>query len=75
MEPVTLNYQEVGALSLDLLSLMEDNQVTRGVAMAAMMLTAARIAADKDQGIDKEIEIIKEGFNWLTLMTLEGEAN
>ena len=77
MLPTVLDYGEVGALSLDLLSSLEANGVPRGIAMAALLLTAMRIMSDRRMEIEEEIAMTTEALEWvwLRVAAIEGEAN
>ena len=67
----SLSYEEVGALSLDLLLLLQDNRVPMDVAIGGLILSAARLVAGRELSVKEETEAVGEGIDWLALRLME----
>jgi len=65
---MTLRYDEVQALSLDFLKLLEAEGVPRGVATGALLLSAIRILSPKAPlEVEEEIQMTTEAIEWVAL--------
>jgi hypothetical protein len=73
-QPLVLDYDEVGALSLDLMQLLESEGVPRGMAIGALLLSAIRIISPKAPlEVDEEIMFTTETLEWLALRVMPVE--
>lgn len=66
-----MSFGEVGALSLDLLSILASNDVTRDIAAGALVLSALRVMLENDIGEEAEAQIVGEALDWLMLRITE----
>jgi hypothetical protein len=71
----TFNFGEVEGLSLDLLSFLEENEVTVGDATVGLIMTAGRLLGTKDMSIEDEIKWIEALLDWAGAYVAKGSVN
>ena len=71
-EQLDFNLDEVRALSLDLITYLEDQDITVGDAAAALSLSLARMAHDRPLTLNEEILMIQSLMNFATILSQTG---
>ena len=72
---VAFDLQEVHNVSVDLLSLMEEDRITMAMGIAALALSIGRLASEKELSQEQEVKFCQDLMEWLGMYFHEGKAN
>lgn len=72
---VTFDHEEVHAVSVDLLKLLELQGVSVGVAASALGMSLGRLSSLTPLSADEEITFVQALFDWLGAYYAEGSVN
>lgn len=72
---VEFDMEEVHNISVDLLTMMEEDKITMALGVAALALSIGRLCSDKVLSIDEEIKFSQDLMEYLGMYFHEGEVN